>query len=200
MMNGLFNGMFGKIAPGMCRLSINGGIAIKTSNGYKTYEVASGQLTNCDNFVFNIGEEFFFVVPTNRVKPGDIILANGKPKCVIEASKNRITAINYEDSTLEQILPERHVFMGNVYFYGKIVSMFGNNLKKGKGPGKIMKYMMFSEMMKGNGGNGNGGGMMSNLLPLMFLGKGNMDFLEDFGDFGDAFDMDDDEDDDDDKQ
>ena len=200
MMNGMFNGMFGKIAPGMCRLSINGGIAIKTSNGYKTYEVASGQLTNCDNFVFNIGEEFFFVVPTNRVKPGDIILANGKPKCVIEASKNRITAINYEDSTLEQILPERHVFMGNVYFYGKIVSMFGNNLKKGKGPGKIMKYMMFSEMMKGNGGNGNGGGMMSNLLPLMFLGKGNMDFLDDFGDFGDAFDMDDDEDDDDDKQ
>ncbi len=200
MMNGMFNGMFGKIAPGMCRLSINGGIAIKTSNGYKTYEVASGQLTNCDNFVFNIGEEFFFVVPTNRVKPGDIILANGKPKCVIEASKNRITAINYEDSTLEQILPERHVFMGNVYFYGKIVSMFGNNLKKGKGPGKIMKYMMFSEMMKGNGGNGNGGGMMSNLLPLMFLGKGNMDFLDDFGDFGDAFEMDDDEDDDDDKQ
>ena len=200
MMNGMFNGMFGKIAPGMCRLSINGGIAIKTSNGYKTYEVASGQLTNCDNFVFNIGEEFFFVVPTNRVKPGDIILANGKPKCVIEASKNRITAINYEDSTLEQILPERHVFMGNVYFYGKIVSMFGNNLKKGKGPGKIMKYMMFSEMMKGNGGNGNGSGMMSNLLPLMFLGKGNMDFLDDFGDFGDAFDMDDDEDDDDDKQ
>ena len=200
MMNGMFNGMFGKIAPGMCRLSINGGIAIKTSNGYKTYEVASGQLTNCDNFAFKIGEEFFFVVPTNRVKPGDIILANGKPKCVIEASKNRITAINYEDSTLEQILPERHVFMGNVYFYGKIVSMFGNNLKKGKGPGKIMKYMMFSEMMKGNGGNGNGGGMMSNLLPLMFLGKGNMDFLEDFGDFGDAFDMDDDEDDDDDKQ
>ena len=193
MMNGMFNGMFGKIAPGMCRLSINGGIAIKTSNGYKTYEVASGQLTNCDNFVFNIGEEFFFVVPTNRVKPGDIILANGKPKCVIEASKNRITAINYEDSTLEQILPERHVFMGNVYFYGKIVSMFGNNLKKGKGPGKIMKYMMFSEMMKGN--SGNGGGMMNNLLPLMFLGKGNMDFLEDFGDFGDAFDMDDDEDD-----
>ena len=198
MMNGMFNGMFGKIAPGMCRLSINGGIAIKTSNGYKTYEVASGQLTNCDNFVFNIGEEFFFVVPTNRVKPGDIILANGKPKCVIEASKNRITAINYEDSTLEQILPERHVFMGNVYFYGKIVSMFGNNLKKGKGPGKIMKYMMFSEMMKGN--SGNGGGMMNNLLPLMFLGKGNMDFLDDFGDFGDAFEMDDDEDDDDDKQ
>ena len=37
---------------------------------------------------------------------------------------------------IEQILPENHIFMGNVYFYGKIVSMFGSNLKKGKGPGQ----------------------------------------------------------------
>ena len=27
------NGMFGKVAPGMCRLSMNGGIAVKTNNG-----------------------------------------------------------------------------------------------------------------------------------------------------------------------
>lgn len=194
MMNGLFNGMFGKIAPGMCRLSINGGIAIKTSNGYKTYEVGNGQLTNCDNFVFNIGEEFFFVVPTNKVRPGDIILSNGKPKCVIEATKDRITAINYEDSTLEQILPERHIFMGNVYFYGKIVSMFGNNLKKGKGPGKIMKYMMLSEMMKGSDGKNNGG-MMSSLMPLMLLGKGGSDIFDGFMDLGDAFDEEDEDED-----
>ena len=33
----MFNGMFGKIASGMCRLSMTGGIAVKTSNGYKTY-------------------------------------------------------------------------------------------------------------------------------------------------------------------
>lgn len=193
-MNGLFNGMFGKIAPGMCRLSMNGGIAIKTSNGYKTYEAGNGRLTNCDNFVFNIGEEFFFVVPTNKVKAGDIILSNGKPKCVIEATKDRITAINYEDSTIEQILPERHIFMGNVYFYGKIVSMFGSNLKKGKGPGKIMKYMMLSEMMKGSDGSG-GGGMMNSLIPLMLLGKGGTDIFDGFMDMGDAFEEEDEEED-----
>ncbi|MBO6166011.1 MAG: hypothetical protein J6O17_06565 [Eubacterium sp.] len=184
MMNNMFNGIFGKIAPGMCRLSMNGGTAIKTSNGYKTYEVASGRLTNCDSFVFNVGEEFFFVIPTNKVKPGDIILANGKPKCVIDAAKNRITAINYEDSTIEQILPERHIFMGNVYFYGKIVSMFGGGLAKGKGPGKIMKYMMLSEMMKGNGNNN---GALNGILPLMMLGK-NGDGL-----FDGLFDMEGDE-------
>lgn len=171
MINAL-NGMFGKVASGMCRLSMNGGIAVKTSNGYKSYNVKSGRLTNCDNFVFNIGEEFFFVIPTNKVEIGDIILVAGKPKCVIEAEKNKITVINYEDSTVETILPERHVFMGNTYFYGKIVSMFGSDLIKGKkGTNKIMQYMMMSEMMKGSDHNNNG---MSAMLPFMLMGGGNM--------------------------
>lgn len=188
MMNNMLNGMFGKIAPGMCRLSMNGGIAVKTSNGYKTYNLKSGRLTNCSNFVFEIGEEFFFVIPTNKAEKGDILLVGGKPKCVIEAEKNKLTVINYEDSTVETILPERHVFMGNTYFYGKIVSMFGSDLIKGKkGTNKIMQYMMMSEMMKGNSGeNGNG---MNTMLPLMMMG-GNMGSI-----FDGMFDFDDNEDD-----
>ena len=123
MMNNFMNGMFGKIGSGMCKLSMSGNIAVKTSNGYKSYNVKSGKLTNCGNFVFpGVDENFFFVIPTNKVAKGDIILVNGKPKCVIEADKTKITVINYEDSTVETILPERHVFMGNTYFYGKIVS------------------------------------------------------------------------------
>ena len=189
MMNNMLNGMFGKVAPGMCRLSMNGGIAVKTSNGYKTYNMKTGRLTNCDSFVFNIGEEFFFVIPTNRAEPGDILLVAGKPKCVIEAEKNKLTVINYEDSTVETILPERHVFMGNTYFYGKIVSMFGGDLIKGKkGTNKIMQYMMLSEMMKGNSDNNSGNGM-NTMLPLMMMG-GNMGSL-----FDGMFDFDDNEDD-----
>ena len=172
-MNTMFNGMFGKIEPGMCRLSMNGGIAVKTSNGYKSYNMKSGRLTNCDNFVFNIGEEFFFVIPTNKAEPGDIILVSGKPKCVITAEKNKLTVINYEDSTIETILPERHVFMGNTYFYGKIVSMFGGDLLKGKkGSNKIMQYMMLSEMMKGNSGiTGQNG---ANNMAFLMMMNGNM--------------------------
>ena len=146
----MFNGMFGKIAKGMCRLSMSGGIAVRTSSGYKSFNVKTGRLTNCENFVFNSGDEFFFVIPTNKVTKGDIILVNGKPKCVLEAEKNKISVINYEDSTIETIVPERHVFMGNTYFYGKIVSMFGDNFNKGKnGINKVMSYMMMTEMMKG---------------------------------------------------
>ena len=189
MMNNMLNGMFGKVAPGMCRLSMSGGIAVKTSNGYKTYNLKTGRLTNCSNFVFEIGEEFFFVIPTNKAEPGDILLVGGKPKCVIEAEKNKLTVINYEDSTVETILPERHVFMGNTYFYGKIVSMFGSDLIKGKkSTNKIMQYMMMSEMMKGNSDNNSGNGM-NTMLPLMMMG-GNMGSL-----FDGMFDFDDNEDD-----
>ena len=174
MMNNFLNGMFGKVGNGMCRLSMNGCIAVKTSSGYKTYNIKSNKLTNCSNFVFDIGEEFFFVIPTNKVEKGDIILVNGKPKCVIEVDKTKITVINYEDSTIDTILPERHVFMGNTYFYGKIVSMFGSDIIKGKkGTNNIFKYMMLSQMMKGDNSNGmsmNGGNGMSAMLPFMMMG------------------------------
>lgn len=156
-MQNMFNNMFGKLGSGMCRLSVNGGIAVKTNDGYKTYNLKNNRLTNCTNFVFDIGEEFFFVIPTNKVEPGDIILVNKKPKCVISVDKDTIKVIDYEDSSIKDILPERHVFMGNTYFYGKIVSMFGNGFTKNKkGMGNIMKYMMFSEMLKGSNNKFNG--------------------------------------------
>jgi hypothetical protein len=172
------NGMFGKIAPGMCKLSMSGGIAVKTSGGYKSYNMKTGTLTNCNSFVFNSTDEFFFVIPTNKVEVGDIILISGKPKCVIAAEKNKITVINYEDSTIDTVLPERHVFMGNTYLYGKIVSMFGNDFKGGKkGMNKMMSYMVMSEIMKGNGGTANNANSM---LPMMLMMNG--------GGFADMFD------------
>lgn len=178
-MNNIMNGMFGKIAPGMCRLSMNGEIAVKTSGGYKTYNLKTGRLTNCSNFVFDIGEDFFFLIPTNKVHKGDIILVAGKPKCVVDAEDNKITVINYEDSTVDTILPERHVFMGNTYFYGRIISMFGDSFKNAKkgGMNNIFKYMMLSEMMKG-GSTGAGSGM-GNMLPLMIMGGGGFENMFD---------------------
>lgn len=189
-MSNVFGNLFGRIAPGLCRLGVSGGIAVKTSSGYKSYNVKTGRLTNCDNFVFpDVSEDFFFVVPTNRVAVGDIILVNGKPKCVIEAEKNKITVINYEDSTIDNIIPERHVILGNTYYYGKIVSIFGGNPLNGeKGTNKIMKYLMMTEMMKGfSGGNsfGNSNNGMSAMLPLMMLGNGGMDNI-----FSDMFNFD----------
>jgi len=183
-----FNGMFGKVAPGMCRLTMDGDIAVKCSNGYKTYNVKKGILTNVTNFCFNVGDEMFFVIPTSKVEPGDIILVSGKPKCVTEVNKKIITVIDYENSEIRQVVPERHVFMGSTYFYGKIVSMFGTSLKSGKGTENIMKMMMLSQMMGGNNNGNNGFGQMMALS--MFLGKDNNPFEGMF-----QFSLDDDEND-----
>lgn len=180
-MNSMFNNMFGKIQNGMCRLSMDGLIAIKTSSGYKTYDTKTNKLQNCDNFVFDIGSDFFFVIPTNKVAVGDIILVNGLPKCVIKVDNEAITVLNYENSTIENVLPEKHVFMGDTYFYGKIVSMFGNNLTKKNGckTKNIFKYMMLSKMFSGSSDSNN------QILPMMMMfGKDNM--FDDMFDFDNA--------------
>ena len=190
-----FNGMFGKIEPGLCRLTMNGNIAVKCRNGFKSYNVKEGTLTNVTNFCFNIGDEMFFVIPTNRVEVGDIILVGGKPKCVTEVNKKVITVIDYENSEVRQVVPERHVFMGSTYFYGKIVSMFGNAFKGGKGLGNVMKMMMFSQMMGGgNAVNSANGGIMPMLAMSMFMGgKGSENPFEGMFDFNLDMSADDDE-------
>lgn len=166
-MNNMFNGMFGKVANGMCRISMDGNIAIRTSNGYKTYNVDTGALVNCDDFAFDIGQDFFFIIPTNKVQKGDIILASGKPCCVIEEMPNSLRVLRYEDGAIQEVAIEKHFFMGKQYFYGKIVSMFGN-LAKDDNMNNMMKYLMMSEMFKGNGTGNN------SMLPMMMFMNGNM--------------------------
>ena len=179
--NNFFGKLFGKVAPGQVRMSMNGDMAIKTSNGYKTYNVEDGSLTNCDNFVFDVGSEFFFIIPTNKVEKGDVILASGKPHCVIKTEDNRIEALRYEDGSIVNIVPERNMFMGRTYFYGKIVSMFGQMKGKSKGMNSMMKYMVMSEMMKGNKS-----GDMGSMLPMMMLmnGGGFENMFDGMFDFG----------------
>ena len=172
----MFEGICGKVAPGLCRLSISGGIAVKTRSGYRSYDAAARRLTNCDSFVLDIGEDFFFVIPTNRVRPGDIILADGRPKCVVAVGEGEITAINFEDATVETLLPEHHLFMGSTYLCGKIVSLLGKSgIQGGKGTKRILKYMALSGLLKGREGS------MSALLPMMLLG-GKTEFMDDLFD------------------
>ena len=188
MFGEMFGGMFGNLAPGMCRLTIDGQVAVKTGNEYRTYDVSTGRLTNCMNFVFDIGQEFFFVIPVTKVKPGDIILVNGpdgrpSPRCVIQADADQILAVNYSNSTREVLLPEHRIFMGNTYMYGKIVSFFdGKKFRGRKGGSKILQYMLMLKMFTGGMGRGTGSGNsgdsgMGGLLPLMLLANTDMDNL-----------------------
>lgn len=189
MFDNMFNGIMGKIKPGCCRLGMNGQIAIKTSDGYKTYNAKTGNVTNCSNFVLDACDDFFMVVPTRKLKPGDIVLINGKPMYILEVkAKNRVEAMNYEDSTIQTVIPERHVLMGR-RFYGKIVSLIGSGFGAGKGGffKNMLKLKMMSSMLGGSsegtfGGNG--------LAMMMLMGNGSMDGL--FDGFDDEVDDEDD--------
>ena len=110
------------------------------------------------------------MIPTNNLKIGDIILVNGTPRCVIKVEENEITALNFENSTKECVIPERHIFFGKQYMYGKIVSPMLNMMKGNN----IMKYMMLSEMMKGFNGSNSGS------ANTMFGGKNTANIHEDF--------------------
>ena len=192
-MNTMFNGMFMKVQKGMCMLSPCG-IAVRTTSGYRSYDIKSGKLRNCDNLVFSFGDGMFFVIPSTKVKPGDIILNGGKPACVRSAGKNSIEVINYETSVVETILPERHIFMGSTWFYGKIVSLFGDGSSIcGKGGlTKMMKLMMISSLFENAGASADGtlaapgAGNMNALMPLLLMKGGGFDDL-----FGGLFDEDD---------
>ena len=192
-----FSGMFGKIEPGKCRLTMNGNIAVKCSNGdYKTYNVKKETLTNVTNFCFNVGDEMFFIIPTNKVSIGDIILVGGKPKCVIEVNKKTIKVIDYENSEIREVVPERHIFMGSTYFYGKIISMFGNAFNDGKGLGNMVKMMMVSQMMGGNNSGNNGGLGQMMAMSMMMGGKNTGNPFEGMFDFDLDFNGEDEEEDD----
>lgn len=213
MFDNLFNNknIFGKIGSGMCRLTPNGQIAVHTSGGYKSYNLEKKRLTNQNNFVFDVGDDFFFVIPTNKVKVGDIILVHGKPSCVVDANKDEIKVIDYENSTVNIVIPERHVFMGNTYFYGKIVSLFGSNFKNKKGTTNMLKTMMQMQFMKSmmgdkiafgagsdstsntTGMNGMMGGNMMEMMMMMQMFGGNSGGFGDM--FENMFDFDDDDDD-----
>jgi len=216
-MKDMFAGICGRVAPGQARLALNGNIAIKTTDGeYKTYNMKKGTLTKVSNFVLPVSDDFFFIMPTCKVKPGDIIIANGQPKCVISSSAKELKCVNYNTAVVETVLPERHIFMGKTYFYGKIVSLFGGMMKKGGGIGKMMKLMMLSSMMKGGsnpiagmfGGSSDGSstGGMGQMLPLMMMMGGGKDMFDGMLDFGmddedgeSIIAMDDEDDDDDDE-
>jgi hypothetical protein len=167
-----FGKMFNKVAPGMCRLSMNG-IAINVNGEYKTYDVNSGMLVNCADFVFDVGDDMFFVIPTNNVLKGDILLASSGPVCVIEVKDNEIRAFDYKSGTIVSLVPERYVCFGATYFYSKIVSPFAN-ITAGGDMNKIMPIMMMSSMSKD-------GGDMSKMMAMSMMMNSGFNFNDMFG-------------------
>ncbi len=185
MFDKMFNGMFRQVEDGYCKLGANGQIAIKTASGFKTFDLKNKRLVNCDNFAFDM-DGAFWVIPTFSVNKGDIILVNGKPRCVIEVGDNEIKTFSYENSTIDTVIPEHHVFMGKTYCYGKIFSPFANMVKSDGGFNNMMSMVMMSKMF-GNGSSKSNFGGMDPMMMMMFMNNTGSNPMADM--FNGAFDF-----------
>ena len=67
MFENMFEGMFKQVGKNCCKLSMDGKLAIKTSTGYKTFDLNKNRLVNCDNFALDI-DGAFWVIPTFKVE------------------------------------------------------------------------------------------------------------------------------------
>lgn len=205
------NGMFGKflkpIKPGMVRIGLNGELAVKSGSGYKTYNAKTKQLVNVQDFCFDIGQDLFICVPTAKVKVGDIIVLDDPdapqgvaPKCVTALEDGKtIKVMDYRTNEIQTIVPERHFFLGKMFFYNKIHSLIPiGDLAGSKGTdkfGKLLGKMALMNAISGKGfnfggGSGDGEGNGLNGLALMALfGGGLGGDNEDLFDFSGMFDL-----------
>lgn len=148
---------FGCVPRGLCRLTIDGKIAIKTDNGYKTYDAEKNRLTNVDNFAFDFAQDFFFAIPTSKVTKGDIILIDGIPHCVIDGRDETVRALKYNGNTIVELVPEYHIFLDKQFCFTKIVCLFNGKADR------LMKFMMLSNIMTNSDGGSN------NMIAMMML-------------------------------
>ena len=133
----------------------------------------------------------FFLIPTTKAAPGDIILSDGGPCCVIESGKNSLRVFSYQRGTIEQMVPERHIFMGKTYCYAKIFSPLANMMKGKGGIGNAVKMMILSRMFSDKG---SGCGMEANPMMLMLMAGGGGGLFK--GMFDGAFDLNEEDDED----
>lgn len=174
-----FTNMLGKLEPDMVRMTFDGNAAVKTTNGYKTYDVAKKKAVNMDSLVIP-DMAAFLLLPSTKVNSGDIILRDGTFYSIISVddSMNELVGYNYESGKKETLIRETHCFLGNTYFYSKLISpilsFFGGKTKPGdkkenESTGTevsedTMSMLLPLAMMAQNGD-------MNSILPMLLMSK-----------------------------
>lgn len=199
MFASIFSNICGKTPADKFRLGVNGQLAVKTLKGYKTFNLKTNRLVNCQQFAMDLGQELFMMFPCQVLRKGDVVFMNDSPVCVLDQEGDLIKVLNYETSKVETMMAERHLIMGRP-FYGKVVSLAGDLFGSSKGSNQFFKLMMMSQIMSGKllfgnqedrattannmfGGFGGSGGMMQMILMSSMMNGGDMPFGDMFGGF-----------------
>ena len=176
-LNNLFD--FGPMIDGNVMYSPYGLAFRNSNNQYLTYNPTTKKTTDVTGLTIDL-EGLIYKIPVGlgSVKPGDIIIHNGKPICVEGVEENSIICIDIENSELKTVIPPTNIFGFN--YVTKITPLFnlGSANPSTDNPfGNIMPYLLFSTLSeKDSAGAKSGSGFdMQTLILMSMLSNGNAD-------------------------
>ena len=152
------------------------GLAFRNSQGlYFTYNPTTKKTTDVTGLTIDL-EGLIYKIPVglNSVKPGDIIVHNGKPVCVEGIEDHSVICVDIENSELKTVIPPTNIFGFN--YVTKITPLFNfgsANPSEDNPFGNIMPYLLFSNLNSSSNKNNSGFDMRT--LLLMSLLNGNAD-------------------------
>lgn len=174
-LNNLFD--FGPMIDGNVMYSPYGLAFRNSNNQYLTYNPTTKKTTDVTGLTIDL-EGFIYKVPVglNSVKPGDIIIHNGKPICVEGIEDHSVICVDIENSELKTVIPPTNIFGFN--YVTKITPLFNlgsANPSEDNPFGNIMPYLLFSTLNGGEDATKSKNGFDMQTLLLMSLLNGNAD-------------------------
>ena len=165
-LNNLFD--FGPINDNVVMYSPYGLAFRNSNNQYLTYNPATKKTTDVTGLTIDL-EGLIYKIPVglNSVKPGDIIIHNGKPICVEGIEDHSVICVDIENSELKTVIPPTNIFGFN--YVTKITPLFNlgsMNPSEDNPFGNIMPYLLFSTLAE-NGSCGSGFDIQTLLLMSM---------------------------------
>lgn len=175
-LNNLFD--FGPINDNVVMYSPYGLAFRNSNNQYLTYNPTTKKTTDVTGLTIDL-EGLIYKIPVglNSVKPGDIIIHNGKPVCVEGIEDHSVICVDIENSELKTVIPPTNIFGFN--YVTKITPLFNlgsANPSEDNPFGNIMPYLLFSTLTDNGSANKSGSGFdMQTLLLMSMLSNGNAD-------------------------
>ena len=174
-LNNLFD--FGPINDNVVMYSPYGLAFRNSNNQYLTYNPTTKKTTDVTGLTIDL-EGLIYKIPVglNSVKPGDIIIHNGKPICVEGIEDHSVICVDIENSELKTVIPPTNIFGFN--YVTKITPLFNlgsANPSEDNPFGNIMPYLLFSTLAEKGSSNNNDNGFDMQTLLLMSILNGNAD-------------------------
>ena len=168
-LNNLFD--FGPMIDGNVMYSPYGLAFRNSNNQYLTYNPTTKKTTDVTGLTIDL-EGLIYKIPVglNSVKPGDIIVHNGKPVCVEGIEDHSVICVDIENSELKTVIPPTNIFGFN--YVTKITPLFnlGSANPSADNPfGNIMPYLLFSTLNENGAANKSKNGFDMQTLLLMSM-------------------------------